>query len=59
MVRPSAHPVEFRREAMELVKTSGRSRAEVARSLGVSDTPLANWVRADELDLSVPKILTV
>jgi transposase len=50
MGRPSVYPSEFRREAIELVKTSGRSRAEIARSLGVSDTALANWVRADALD---------
>ena len=49
MGRPSIYPAEFRREAIELVRTSGRSRAEIARSLGVSDTALANWVRADEL----------
>lgn len=49
MGRPSSYPVEFRREAIELVRSSGRTRAEVARSLGVSDTALANWVRADEL----------
>ncbi len=47
MGRPSIYPAEFRREAIELVKTSGRPRAEIARSLGVSDTALANWVRAD------------
>lgn len=47
MGRPSIYPAEFRREAIELVKTSGRSRAEIARSLGVSDTALANWVRVD------------
>ena len=29
------------------MKTSGRLRAEIARSLGVSDTALANWVRVD------------
>lgn len=47
MGRPSIYPAEFRREAIELVKTSGRPRVEIARSLGVSDTALANWVRAD------------
>ncbi len=49
MGRPSVYPAEFKREAVELVRTSGRPRAEIARSLGVSDTALANWVRADEL----------
>jgi transposase len=45
--RPSKYPSEFRREAVELVRTSGRSRAEVARSLGISDNSLRNWVNAD------------
>jgi transposase len=45
--RPSRYPPEFRRGAVELVKTSGRTRADVARSLGVSDTGLAKWVKAD------------
>lgn len=44
--RPSKWPEEFRREAVELVLTSGRSVADVAASLGVSPKTLANWVRA-------------
>ena len=47
MGRPSKYPPEFRREAVELVRTSGRPRVEIARSLGVSDNTLANWVTAD------------
>jgi transposase len=46
--RPSIYPAEFRREAVELVRTSGRSTAEVARSLGISDATLYNWVKADK-----------
>jgi transposase len=45
--RPSKYPAEFRREAIELVRSSGRSRVEIARSLGVSDSTLANWMNAD------------
>jgi transposase len=44
---PSKYPPEFRREAVELDRSSGRSRVEVARSLGISDNTLANWVNAD------------
>ncbi len=44
MGRPSTYPEEFRREAVELVRTSGRPRAEIARSLGLSDSTLKNWV---------------
>lgn len=45
MGRPSKYPPEFRREAVELVMTSGRAVAEVARSLGITDTTLHNWIR--------------
>ena len=47
MGRPSKYPPEFRREAVELARLSDRPRAEVARSLGLSDSTLANWVNAD------------
>jgi transposase len=47
MGRPSKYPEEFRREAVELVRSSGRSMADVARSLGISDATLSNWVIAD------------
>jgi len=45
--RSSKYPPEFRREAVELVLTSGRPRVEIARSLGVGDNTLGNWVRAE------------
>jgi transposase len=44
------YPPEFRREAVGLVKASGRSVREVARELGVSYESLRGWVRQDELD---------
>lgn len=47
MGRPSKYPAELRREAVELVKASDRPRAEVARSLGLADSMLKNWVEAD------------
>ena len=47
MGRPSKYPLEFQREAVELVKSSGRSRAEIARSLGISENTLRNWMNAD------------
>jgi transposase len=48
MGRPAKYPEEFRREAVELYRSSDRSRAEVARSLGVSDGSLGAWVKAVE-----------
>jgi|SRR5436190_22913359 len=44
------YPSEFRREAVSLVKASGRSVREVARELGVSYESLRLWIRQDELD---------
>lgn len=46
MGRPSKYPDQFRRDALELVKSSGRSTAEVARSLDIAQGTLWNWVRA-------------
>ncbi len=47
MGRPSKYPPEFRREAVELVRSSDRSIIEVARSLGITDSTLHNWLKAD------------
>jgi transposase len=41
---------EFKRDAVELVRTSGRPIAEIARELGVYDSTLGNWVRQDRID---------
>jgi transposase len=41
---------EFKRDAVELVRTSGRPIAEIARELGVYDSTLGNWVRQDAID---------
>ena len=47
MARPSNHqkpyPEQFRREAVELLKTSGRPLAQIARELGVSTKSLRLW----------------
>jgi transposase len=44
------YPEEFRREAVELVRSGRRSVREAAGSLGVSDQTLRNWVRRAEVD---------
>ncbi|HSD31047.1 MAG TPA: transposase [Gemmatimonadales bacterium] len=44
-----AYPEQFRREALELVR-QGRSIADVAESLGVSQQTLRNWRRQGERD---------
>ncbi len=47
MGRPAKYPEEFRRDAVELVRTSGRSIIDVATSLGITDATLHNWLEAD------------
>ena len=44
------YPPEFRREAVSLVKASGRSAREVAGELGISYESLRLWLRQDQLD---------
>jgi transposase len=44
-----AYPLEFRREAVELLR-AGRSPRELAERLGVSEQTLRNWRRQDQLD---------
>ena len=41
---------EFKRDAVDLVRTTGRPIAEIARELGIYDSTLGNWVRQDGID---------
>jgi transposase len=47
--RPPYSP-EFRRQAVELVRSSGASIPQIADELGVSPQSLRNWVRQTQLD---------
>ena len=46
--RPSVYSHEFRRDAIELVRSSGRPIAQVADELGVNRETLRGWVRYAE-----------
>jgi len=48
MGRRSNYPEEFRREAVRLVLTTDKTRAEVSRDLGVSYKTLGNWVYKEQ-----------
>ncbi len=54
MGRPSKYPAEFREQAVELVKASGKTIAEVAGDLQINDTTLGNWVKADRAERGEP-----
>ena len=45
------YPEEFRREAVELVRSSGRPVKEIARDLGVSGKSLHTWVKRADIDV--------
>ncbi len=58
MGRPPRFTAEFKRDAVDLVLSSGRAVNEVARELGVGNETLRNWVnkrrQAPEADERVP-----
>jgi transposase len=49
---------EFKRDAVELVRTTGKPIAEIARELGIYDSTLGNWVRQDRIDRGEAEGLT-
>lgn len=48
--RSKRYSEEFKRDAVTLVRSSGRTVTGVARDLGVSTEGLRNWVRQDQTD---------
>ncbi len=47
---PRAHPVEFRRRAVELARLHEKPVARIADDLGISDSCLRNWMRQADID---------
>ena len=47
---PAPYPLEFRREAVELLRRSGKSVPRLAAELGVSPQSLRNWARQIDVD---------
>jgi len=47
---PVAHPPEFRRRAVDLVRLGGKPVTQIARDLGISYSCLRNWVRQADVD---------
>jgi transposase len=48
--RPSKYPPEFRRDAVAMVLDEGRTIADAARSLGVNEGTLGNWVNKERVE---------
>jgi transposase len=48
--RRGRYPKEFRRDSAALVIDQKRTVADVARSLGVNQQTLGNWVRQEQVD---------
>ena len=47
------YPPEFRREAVALYRSSGRSLREIAHDLGVSSESLRLWVKQSAIDVGM------
>jgi transposase len=46
MAKPQpSYTKEFKQEAVKLVETSKKSKSEIARGLGISDSALSKWCK--------------
>ncbi len=44
------YPPEFKKEAVRLMRSSGKPLAQVSRELDVSEQTLGNWRKQEEID---------
>ena len=44
------YPEEFKREAIELVRMTGKSARQVATDLGISEVSVRNWIKQADRD---------
>ncbi len=57
--RPSRYGPEFQRDAVSMVLDENRSGADVARSLGVNEGTLGNWVSKERSKRASGSVLGV
>jgi len=56
---PAPHyPPEFKREAVELYRSSEKSIPKVAQELGIADESLRRWIRQHQIDAGEREGLT-
>ena len=55
---PGPYPLEFRREAVALLRSSGKTVPQLAGELGVSPQSLRNWARQIDVDAGKAEGLT-
>ena len=48
--RRRSFTAEFKRDAVAMVLENNRTIADVARSLGIGETSLGNWVKQERID---------
>jgi transposase len=47
---PAPHPIEFRQRAVELARKGGKTVAQLAKDLGISESCLRNWMNQADTD---------
>jgi transposase len=47
---PAPYPMDFRREAVELLRRSGKTVPQLAAELGISPQSLRNWAKQLDVD---------
>ena len=51
---PTPYPKEFRADVVAVARQGDKSRAQVARSFGISESCLARWLRIADRDGGTP-----